>query len=88
VHQGSTPANTRRITSIAMPRRTQRDHDQSQELDPAGERGGDTGPLSCEGGGLRAEKGDLRRDKPVHSGPNRWNAKQHSRSGSDSNASR
>ena len=49
----------------------QRDHDKDQELDPAGERGGDTGPSSYKGDGPQAEKGDQRRDKPVHSGPTR-----------------
>jgi hypothetical protein len=81
------PANTRRIKSIAMPHRTQRDHDKNQKLDPAGERGGDTGPSSYEENGPQAEKSDLRRDKPVHGGPSRPNARQRSRSGSDSNAS-
>jgi hypothetical protein len=71
-----------------MPHRTQRDHDKDQQLDPAGERGGDTGPSSYEDDGPQAEKGDLRRDKPVHSGPTRSGADRKSRSGSDSNASR
>jgi hypothetical protein len=66
----------------------QRDHDKDQELDPAGERGGDTGPSSYKGDGPQAEKGDQRRDKPVHSGPTRRGSKQDNRSGSESNASR
>lgn len=75
-----------------MPHRTQRDHDKDQELDPAGERGGDTGPSSYVGDGPQAEKGDQRRDKPVHSGPTRSStsrnkSKHDKRSGSDSNAS-
>ena len=71
-----------------MPHRTQRDHDKDQDIDRAGERGGDTGPSSYEDDGPQAEKGDLRRDKPVHSGPTRKGANRHSRSGSDSDASR
>ncbi len=76
-----------------MPKRTQRDHDKDQELDPAGERGGDTGPSSYKGDGPQAERGDQRRDKPVHSGPTRRGtsrneSKHDKRSGSDSNASR
>lgn len=73
----------RRSWRMTMTRRTQRDHDK----DPAGERGGDTGPSSYVGDGPQAEKGDQRRDKPVHSGPTR-NGKQDKRSGSDSNDSR
>ncbi|MDQ3045844.1 MAG: hypothetical protein M3R06_11955 [Chloroflexota bacterium] len=64
-----------------------------ERYDPAGERGGDTGksaePTKCP----QAEKGDQRRDNPVHSGPSRTDAQnsdgEHAkRSGSDSNASR
>ena len=71
---------------------TQRDHDKQQDLDPAGERGGDTGPSSYVGDGPQAEKGDQRRDKPVHSGPTRRGtsrnkSKHDKRSGSDSNPS-
>jgi hypothetical protein len=67
--------------------------DRDQDIDRAGERGGDTGPSSYERDGPQAEKGDLRRDKPVHSGPTRpgtsRNASRHDkRSGSDSNESR
>ena len=71
-----------------MPHRTQRDHDKNQDIDRAGERGGDTGPSSYEEDGPQAEKGDLRRDKPVHSGKTRNKGSDDSRSGSDSNASR
>lgn len=66
-----------------------RDQDKDQELDPAGAHGGDTGKSSYKGDGPQAEKGDQRRDTPVHSGPTRRGANQHGkRSGSDSNASR
>jgi hypothetical protein len=75
-----------------MTHRTQRDHDKDQDIDPAGERGGDTGPSSYVGDGPGAKKGDQRRDKPVHSGPTRQNtantSKGDKRSGSDSNESR
>lgn len=61
------------------------DDDRDQEYDPRGERGGDTGNTAPITGG---EKGDQRRDKPVHSGPTRnGDAGKKSRSGSDSNAS-
>ena len=74
-----------------MIHRTQRDHDQDQDLDPAGERG-DTGPLSYVEDDPQAEKGDQQRDKPVHSGPtwrgtSRNKSKHDKRSGSGSNAS-
>ena len=64
-----------------------RREDKDQDLDPAGERGGDTGPGVQKGKGAQAEKGDQRRNTPVHSGPTR-NEKNVSsgRSGSDSNA--
>ena len=75
-----------------MPHQTQRDHDKDQDLDPAGERGGDTGPSSYVGDGPGAEKGDQRRDKLVHSGPTRPNtankSKHDKRSGSDSDESK
>ena len=69
-----------------------RDHDKDQDLDPAGERGGDTGKSSYKGDGPQAEKGDQRLDKPVHSGPTRGGSQgtrsqQNNRSGSESNAS-
>lgn len=74
-----------------MPHRTKRDHDKNQDIDRAGEYGGDTGPSSYVGDGEQAEKGDQRRDKPVHSGPTRRNTANKSRStkrsGSDSNRS-
>lgn len=74
-----------------MSQRTQRD-DNDQDIDHAGERGGDTGPSDYVGDGEQAEKGDRRRDKPAHSGPTRRNTANKSRgkkrSGSDSNASR
>ena len=62
------------------------------EQDPKGARGGDTGKTDQKGKGEQAEKGDQRREKPVHSGPTRWGAQgtdsQHNkRSGSDSNRS-
>ncbi len=68
----------------------QRDHDKDQDIDQAGERGGDTGPSSVKGDGPGAEKGDWRRNEPVHSGPTRGGKGGHNedkRSGSDSNAS-
>lgn len=60
--------------------------------DPAGERGGDTGKTSQKGKGEQAEKGDQRRNNPVHSGPTRGRgvskeSKKDTRSGSESNAS-
>lgn len=69
-----------------------RNADKNQDLDPAGERGGDTGPTSVKGDGPQAEKGDQRRDKPVHSGPTRQNTQRSAdgysrRSGSESNDS-
>ena len=51
-----------------MPSGTQ---DKDQDIDQAGERGGDTGHASKKGDGPGAERGDWRRDKPVHSGPTR-----------------
>jgi hypothetical protein len=39
--------------------------------DPKGERGGDTGKTDQKGAGPGAEKGDQRRDTPIHSGPSR-----------------
>jgi hypothetical protein len=69
-----------------------RDHDKDQDLDPAGAHGGDTGKSSVKGKGPQAEKGDQRRDTPVHSGATRpgsqGTASEHGkRSGSESNAS-
>ena len=66
------------------------DDDRDQEYDPRGERGGDTGKTAPITGG---EKGDQRRNTPVHSGPTRpgsqgKDAEHAKRSGSDSNASR
>jgi len=66
------------------------DDDRDQDYDPRGESGGDTGPTAPVAGG---EKGDQRRDKPVHSGPTRRGAQgtdsEHGkRSGSESNAGR
>ena len=57
------------------------DDDKDQDYDPKGESGGDTGNTAPITGG---EKGDQRRDKPVHSGPTRPGANRHNRSGSDS----
>jgi hypothetical protein len=66
--------------------------DRNDDIDRAGERGGDTGPSSYIEDGPQAEKGDVRRDKPVHSGPTRRGTarnkdKPDQRSGSDSNES-
>lgn len=66
--------------------------DREDDIDRAGERGGDTGPSSFIEDGPQAEKGDLRRDKPVHSGRTRPGTarnkdKHDKRSGSDSNES-
>ena len=63
--------------------------DKDQDPDPKGERGGDTGNTDQKGKGPQAEKGDQRREKPVHSGPTRRGAQgtdsEHGkRSGSDS----
>jgi hypothetical protein len=81
-------------TDRAIRRQTMamRDHDKDQELDPAGAHGGDTGKSSFKDDGPQAEKGDQRRDTPVHSGPTRSGAQgthsQHDkRSGSESNES-
>ena len=65
------------------------DNDRDQDYDPRGERGGSTGNTAPITGG---EKGDQRRDTPVHSGPTRRGAQgtdsEHGkRSGSDSNES-
>lgn len=62
---------------------------QSPEDDPKGAHGGDTGPTKQKGSGPRAEKGDQRRDNPVHAGPSRPGAQgtdsEHDkRSGSES----
>lgn len=67
--------------------------DKDQDLDLAGERGGDTGKTTQLGKGIQAEKGDRRRDTPVHSGPTRNGAQgdqseRESRSGSESNSDR
>jgi hypothetical protein len=75
-----------------MAKQEHRDRTEDEAIDRAGERGGDTGPSSYEADGPQAEKGDLRRDKPVHSGPTRRGTSRHTskhdkRAGSDSNAS-
>ena len=55
------------------------------ERDRKGEHGGDTGKTDQKGTGPKAEKGDQRREKPVHSGPTRPGAQNTgARSGSDS----
>ena len=55
------------------------------EEDRKGEHGGDTGKTDQKGKGPKAEKGDQRREKPVHSGPTRPGAQNTgARSGSDS----
>ena len=73
-------------------RRHKNDHDKEEDVDVAGERGGDTGPTKKVGKGEQAEKGDARRDNPTHSGPTRGQdtveGKHGDRSGSDSDASR
>ena len=57
----------------------------AQGEDVKGERGGDTGHTKQKGKGMKAEKGDQRRDEMgKHSGPTRPGANRHSRSGSDS----
>lgn len=67
------------------------DEQQDERYDPKGEHGGDTGKTDQLGKGEGAEKGDRRRDKPVHSGSTRQNT-EHSRNvpggraGSQSNA--
>jgi hypothetical protein len=60
-----------------------------EDRDIAGERGGDTGNAAYIDDGPDAEKGDARRDKPVHSGPTRRGTSKggDKRSGSDSNSS-
>lgn len=68
-----------------------KDNDKDQDYDPKGERGGDTGKTAPLGSGPQAEKGDQRRENPVHSGPTRpgaqGTAREHgNRSGSESNA--
>ena len=45
--------------------------EQFEDVDIAGEEGGDTGNSAYIDDGEQAEKGDARRDKPVHSGPTR-----------------
>ena len=66
--------------------------DRDDRDDPKGERGGDTGNTDQKGKGDQAEKGDQRRENPVHSGPTRRGSqgtdsgKKH-RSGSDSGGS-
>ena len=69
-----------------------RDDNTKETLDPAGARGGDTGPSEQLGKGPQAEKGDQRRHNPVHTGPTRQGsqgtaASHGHRSGSESNAS-
>ena len=64
------------------------DDDKDQDYDPKGEYGGDTGKTAQLGDGPDAEKGDQRRETPVHSGPTRSGSisGKSNRSGSDSNA--
>lgn len=55
------------------------------EEDRKGAQGGDTGKTNQKGKGPQAEKGDQRRETPVHSGPTRQGAQNTgTRSGSDS----
>ncbi len=65
------------------------DDDKDQDYDPNGERGGDTGKTAPLGSGPQAEKGDQRRETPVHSGKTRHGkggeARYSNRSGSESN---
>lgn len=68
------------------------DDDKDQDYDPQGAHGGDTGKTAPKGSGPQAEKGDQRRENPVHGGPTRRGAQgtasEHGkRSGSESNAS-
>lgn len=60
--------------------------DNDDDVDVKGERGGDTGHTKQKGKGPQAEKGDQRREKPVHSGPTRPGRPTRDRSGSDSNS--
>lgn len=67
------------------------DDDKDQDYDPRGEHGGDTGKTDQKGKGVRAEKGDQRRDNPTHAGPTRTGeqgttARHRPRSGSESDA--
>jgi hypothetical protein len=66
-------------------------NEKDQNYDPKGERGGDTGKTDQMGEGVSAEKGDQRRNNPVHSGPTRTGeqgttARRRTRSGSESDA--
>jgi hypothetical protein len=65
------------------------DDDKDQNYDPKGEHGGDTGKTAPLGDGVQAEKGDQRRETPVHSGKTRHGkggvAGYGNRSGSQSN---
>lgn len=65
-----------------------RDDERDEDDDPKGERGGDTGKTDQKGKGEQAEKGDQRRETPVHSGPTRRGTArgESTRSGSESNA--
>jgi hypothetical protein len=70
-----------------------RDRDRDHDIDIKGERGGDTGKTQPKGSVTNVEKGDQRRDTPVHGGPTRRGAqgtdsKHGKRSGSDSNPGR
>jgi hypothetical protein len=47
--------------------KNQYDQDEFEDVDVAGERGGDTGPAGYIDDGPDAEKGDARRDKPAQS---------------------
>lgn len=49
------------------------ERDQFEDVDIAGEEGGDTGPAGFIDDGPQAERGDARRDKPTHSGKTRPN---------------
>ena len=69
------------------------DADRDERYDPKGAHGGDTGKTDQKGKGLQAEKGDQRRETPVHAGPTRPGAQgtdsEHDkRSGSESNEDR
>lgn len=61
--------------------------DNERDVDVKGERGGDTGNTKQVDKGEQAEKGDARRESPVHSGKTRPHADHNGRPGSESNES-
>ena len=62
------------------------------DIDHKGERGGDTGKTEVKGSGPGAEKGDQRREKPVHREPSRRGAQgaasEHDKRSGDESGSR